>query len=442
MKRKCIMAMLTLSMLLGACGRDISGGEGNEVSAPRTGSGATVNYTENAGTLDVPDGQIGEEQTAALAQSSMALFAQSVAESGEGENVLVSPTSIITAFGMTENGAEKATLSQMEQVINGGISVDEMNPLLCDLADRFNSSKDVRWNVANSIWFKDDGRMRVNPDFAAKALSYYGADIWGAPFDESTVKDINNWVNDETRGMIPEVIDDLDEDARMCLINAIAFEGEWENKYRESDIQKNCDFTNADGSRSEVTLLHSEEDGYFTLGNGTGFVRPYKGGEYSFVGILPDEGITATDYVAALAENGAAFTDAVQNLNYDRDVYVWIPEFTTDYENEMSGMLTTMGMPDAFDQERAEFGAMMEPTDPSEVWDIWIGSVIHKTHIEVDREGTRAAAVTAVTMEAVCTAVAEYEPPVCISLDRPFVYAIVDNETGLPVFLGCMNTME
>ena len=388
-----------------------------------------------------PTGGITEARVGALAESSMSLFAESVANAESGENVLISPTSILMAFGMTENGAGGETLSQMESVIGGGLPIDEMNPPLYSMANRFESSADVQWNVANSIWFKDDGEMRIVDDFAAKARSYYGADIWGAPFDDSTVQDINFWVNNETHGMIPSVIDELSPDARMCLINAIAFEGEWKNQYEDSDIQEDRTFTNADGSTAPVTMLWSEEAGYFTLGQGTGFVRPYKGGEYSFVGILPDEGVSADEYAAALAGNGADFAEAVQNLNYDRDVYVSLPEFSLDYETEMSRQLSQMGMPDAFDPEKAEFSAMMEPTDPTVPWDIWISSVIHKTHIEVDRKGTRAAAVTAIEMEA-CSALEEYTEPVEIILDRPFVYAIVDNETGLPVFLGCQNTME
>lgn len=500
MKRKSIMAILTLSVLLGACGSEngqgahgetaleaagtehaestgstaaddgsdeadgsddagaaageqeeknaddmgsgeISKGEVGEIAMEsRTGAGP-VNYCENAEPLTIPSAGITENQIRALSDSSLRLFARSVAEADAGENVLISPTSVIMAFGMTENGARGNTLAQMETVINGGLSVDEMNPLLYEMAERFTASEEVRWNVADSIWFKDDGQMRVAEDFAAKARSYYGADIWGAPFDSGTVKDINDWVKEETFGMIPSVLSQLDPDARMCLINAIAFEGEWRDPYEDSDIQAGQSFRNADGSRTDVTLLASKEDACFTLGQGTGFVRPYKGGQYSFVGILPDQGILATDYAASLEACGADFASAVKNAEYDRDVYVSLPEFSMDYAAEMSDMLRKMGMADAFDGDRADFTAMMGPTDPSADCDIWIGSVIHKTHIDVDREGTRAAAVTAITMEA-CMAVADYEEPVVIVLDRPFVYAIVDNATGLPVFLGCMNTME
>ena len=115
-----------------------------------------------------------------------------------------------------------------------------------------------------------------------------------------------------------------------------------------------------------------------------------------------------------------------------------MPEFTTDYNREMSDVYKNMGMTRPFDEHNAQFGRMFTNDDESQ---IWIGKVIHKTHIEVDRKGTKAAAVTVVEMEK-CDAVFEPEPRDIIVLDRPFVYAIVDNSTGLPIFLGCQNSMQ
>ncbi len=466
MKKRLVMAVLAMSMTLGACGTT-----GNQPAAPEvpvntteptqaetpTGAPASEapapvkveeplpevssnaqNLTEGLGTIQAPDAGINAEQTEALSKASLQLFAEAVKREGEHPNVLLSPTSIQIAFGMTENGAKGGTLAQMEQVIGGGIVIDEMNPLLYSLSDRLRSSQEAEWNVANSIWFKNDGHWRVKDDFAQKALSWYGADIWEAPFDDSTVTDINNWVAKETKGMIPGIIDQIPEDARMYLVNAMAFEGEWLSEYTDNEIFENCEFTNADGSTSNVTMLWSNEDSYFTLGDGTGFVRDYKGGEYSFMGLLPVEGTDLDSYIASLAAEDVDLAAAIKNSEYG-NVIVEIPEFTDDYDIEMSEMLKDMGMDLPFDMAAADFTDMMEPVDVDGN-QIWLGRVLHKTHIEVDRVGTRAAAVTAIEVEAEDSC-EEYEEPVMIILDRPFIYGIIDNETGLPVFLGCVNTL-
>ena len=201
---------------------------------------------------------------------------------------------------------------------------------------------------------------------------------------------------------------------------------------------KRGEFTNADRSTSNCTMLSSTEDRYFTLGEGTGFIKPYKGGEYSFVGILPEEGVSPEEYIKDLVKNNEDFSKAVREAEYG-EVYVTMPEFTTDYGNEgMVDVYKNMGMNLPFDQDKADLKGIFTNDSNSKVW---IDKIIHKTHIEVDREGTRAAAVTAVEVDT-CAAVMPVAEPVVITLDRPFVYAIVDNETGIPVFLGCMNNMQ
>ena len=138
----------------------------------------------------------------------------------------------------------------------------------------------------------------------------------------------------------------------------------------------------------------------------------------------------------ALPEELAA---AIRESEYGT-VIVKIPEFTDDYDIEMSDMLTGMGMDIAFDPLRADFSNILETKD-GEDFPVCINRVLHKTHIEVDREGTRAAAVTAIEMECETACETVIQEPIRVILDRPFIYGIIDNETGLPVFLGCVNQM-
>ena len=447
MKKKIIAGLLAGIMLAGCGSTEISGGGtwgsgAEEQQGSRSGSGDTIDVTGTAELINVSYSQsdLKEEWIGALSGSSMNLFTNVLDNQGEGQNVCISPTSMMMAFGMTENGANGETLSQMESIINGGLSLEQMNPIMYAMADHFESAEDVEWNVANSIWFRNDGKLEVLPEFASAAKSWYDADIWMSAFDEGTVKDINKWVERETRGMIDEIIQSIDEQNRMILINAMAFEGKWMNEYEKSDILENCKFTNYDGTTSDVTMLHSLEYSYIELGDGVGFIRPYKGGEYSFVGILPDEGISVNQYIRDLAAGGEDFSEAIRNpQHYSGDIIVTMPEFKNEFDIKMNDVLIDMGMTVPFSYQEADFNGVMRSTS-DEVYDIYISSVIHKTFIEVDREGTRAAAVTAITLDA-CNAIAVYDPPMYINLDRPFVYAIVDNETGLPVFLGCVNSL-
>ena len=443
MKKRTIALALLTAMTLAACGNNGTAapepGVNKQVDIPYKGSGNSQDLTKDITTLKAPDTAISSEQVSALSVAGTKLFADTVAAEDPHANVLLSPISVALAFGMVEGGANGNTLSQMEAVIGGGNSADDMNSLLYNLSDRMKNAKDVNWNVANSLWFKDDGSWEIDPDFVSKAASWYDAKLWKAPFDDTTVTDINGWVNSQTRGMIPGIINNIPDQARMYIINALAFEAEWLNEYIDTQILEDQDFTNADGSTTKVTMLCSGESKYFELNGAYGFLRDYKGREYSFMGLLPEEGTDLNDYIKELGDSGADLSNAIRNIQYG-DVVVQIPEFKNDYDVEMSTVLQAMGMTDAFDREKADLTGMMKPVSGDD-YQVWIDQVLHKTHIEVDRKGTRAAAVTAVVVTEGCTSEEPYIPPIYVILDRPFIYGIIDNATGLPVFLGCMNQM-
>lgn len=384
--------------------------------------------------VSINDVTIDNKIVSSLSRSSVSMFAETAKRSDVNENILISPTSLVMALGMTENGALGETLAQMEDVVNGGLSVEEADPILRALYLKMNSSQSVEWNNANSIWFKDDGTIGLKEEFVSKATYFFGAELFKASFDEGTLKDINQWVSDQTKERIPKILDSISPDACTYLINAISFDAKWADKYQETSVHEHEKFTNADGSSCDVTMLTSKEERYFEFGEALGFIKPYEGYEYSFVGILPNEGTKISEYISWLGENAQGFAEAVRNSDY-ADVYVTMPEFTTEYGTEMSAVLKNMGMTDAFDPAKADFGNMVGADYP-----VAIDRVIHKTFINVDRSGTQAAAVTAVEMRVY--AVAPMEKQVTIDLNRPFIYAIVDNETGLPMFIGCINTLE
>ena len=342
----------------------------------------------------------------------------------DGKNTLISPLSVLCALAMTANGAEGETREQMEAVL--GMSVEELNLYLYSYINALPQGEKYKLSVANSIWFTDDDRFTVNQDFLQTNADYYGADIYKTPFDKQTLKDINNWVKNETDNMIPKVLEDIPDAAIMYLINALAFEAEWTEIYEKNQVRDKT-FTKEDGTKQDVELMYSTEGKYLEDENTTGFVKYYKERKYAFVALLPNEGVTVSEYVNSL--DGASLAALLANAE-SRSVETAIPKFESEYDIEMSSILEAMGMSNAFNVTFADFTGIGDSTEGG----IYISKVIHKTYIQVGEKGTKAGAVTAIEMND-----GSAGPPDEIKqvyLDRPFVYMLIDCETNTPFFIG------
>ena len=346
----------------------------------------------------------------------------------EGKNTLISPLSVLYALAMTANGADGETLTQMEKVL--GMDVDKLNSYMLAYLDLLPESKDYKMSLANSIWFKDDPNFAVEQSFLQTNADYYGAGAYKAAFDEGTRNDINNWVKEHTDGMIPEIIDEIPDEAIMYLVNALAFDAKWADEYEEHQIREGR-FTMEDGTRQNVDMMHSEEYTYLEDDLATGFIKYYKDRKYAFVAMLPNEGVSVSQYVDSLTSEHLR---ELLNNPQDLTVFASIPKFETEYDIEMSEVLQEMGMTDAFDYRVADFSKL--GTYNVDGMNICINRVLHKTFISVSEQGTRAGAATAVEMVAEgAMEIVEFKEVV---LDRPFVYMLIDCETNLPFFIGTM----
>lgn len=343
----------------------------------------------------------------------------------DDENTLVSPLSIMLALCMTANGADEGTLAQIEKVLGDGTKIGELNRYLLSYAKSLPNEPKSKFKISNSIWFKEG--FHVERDFLQTNADYYNANCYRSPFDEQTLKDINNWVKHKTDGMIDSILDRISEDAVMYLINAIVFDAEWETVYKESDIIKD-DFTNLDGRKTRVDFMHSFEARFLKDDSATGFVKSYKNGGYSFVALLPNEDVSIAEYINGLT--GEYFINTLENVK-NQSVSAYIPKFSYEYEVGLNDILKDMGMPDAFDESKADFSRMNPDVR------LVIADVLHKTFINVDEKGTKAGAVTKVEMAP--TSMPQGET---VMLDRPFVYAIVDNSTNLPLFIGAVTNLD
>ena len=376
----------------------------------------------------------GKAADDAFAQSQMRLavdlFQSSVLESKD-ENVLISPLSIQLALAMTANGADGNTKAEMEALLGGEISLEDLNEYLYSYVNNLPSAEKYKLQIANSIWFRDDeGRLQVEKGFLQKNANYYGAQAYKAAFDDQTLKDINNWVKDHTDGMIDSILDQIDEDAVMYLINALVFDAEWQHVYDKSDVYKGK-FTNIGGTEKQVDMMHSEESVYLQDENAIGFMKPYSGSKYNFAVLLPNEGIDIYEYIAGLTGEELLDTLSTPQLGM---VMATLPKFSYEYELTMNDVLKELGMPSAFSGDTADFSKMAHSSRDN----IYIGDVLHKTFISVDELGTKAGAVTKVQMNDESAPMSEW----VVTLNRPFVYMIIDNKTNLPVFIGTVMDVQ
>ncbi len=342
------------------------------------------------------------------------------------KNMMISPISILMAMGMVENGASGETLAQMEKTM--GCSLKDLNSWLKSWRVIQGNNQKTKTNIANSVWFKDQPYMKLSEPFMDRVSKIYGADIFLTDFGKEASKKVNQWVKDETYGMIDKLADSLDEDLIALLLNATAFEGKWAEKYTEDDIVKDQTFTRADGTKEKVDMLSSQESTYFKDSKFTGFTKAYEDGYY-FAAFLPKKGMTMQEAVASLT--ATRFNNLLNKKKVSGIVNVTMPSFKYDYETRaLKDVLAKMGMKDLFDGGKADLSKMIDSNSPAR---LYVSDIIHKTHIELDKEGTKAAAITAIEVK--CTSM-PMEEIYNVRLDRPFIYAIVDQATGTPVFVG------
>ena len=362
-----------------------------------------------------------------VADFSIELFKISMEET---ENSMISPLSVMLALSMAANGARGETLAQMEALLGRDIPLEALNEYLYSYVSGLQSEDNSKLHIANSIWFRDyEDILQVEPDFLQRNADYYGAAAYRSAFDAQTLKDINNWVKANTDGMIDEMLSEIKAEHMLFLINAITFDAEWLDMYSEYNISKG-DFTDINGVVKSVDLMRSSEYLYINEETATGFIKPYVNGGYSFVALLPKPGISIYEYVESLT--GTGFLDMIDRAKGNLiKIETFMPKFEYEYEITMNGVLESLGMTNAFDRGLADFRDMAA----SPVGNLFIGEVLHKTFISVDERGTRAGAATSVNAELLSG------PLATVRLDRPFVFAIIDDATNIPIFMGTLMTV-
>ena len=343
------------------------------------------------------------------------------------KNVMISPLSVSLALAMTYNGADGDTKAAMEKTLElAGLTVDEINENYKMLIDALASvDPKVLMSIANSIWYRQE--FDVEQDFFNVNQDYFYAKV--APLDfnnPDAVNTINNWVADKTNDKITEIINEIPSLAVMYLINAIYFKGIWKYEFDESDTQEKP-FYLSDGTTKDVPTMAQEASfNYFSNDIMQAVEMPYGAGNYSMIILLPQYNKTPDDIIDQL--NNENWNSWLNEFYEAEKVQIQLPKFKFEYKNLLKDELTNMGMGIAFDEYNADFSKI----NPLE--QLYISKVIHKTFVEVNEEGTEAAAVTAVEIS--LTSAGGGNGTIFFHVNKPFIFAIKEKYTNTIIFIG------
>ena len=454
----------------------------------------TVNLLDGLERTAVSSKQVDDTFRLSQYNLSVSLMQEIAKNEKNGGNMMISPLSFAQALSMAANGAKGETQAELTKLLGGELDMDALNQYYYDYTGGLLQSEKAKIDIANAVWFIDnDALIRVPQDYLRINKDYYDSDVFRSPFNEQTVKDINDWVSAKTDNMIPQLVNSLNPETVMMLVNAVYFDAEWLNPYEDFQVQDRwfylsegedylADFEKygsvpgsgyshdagfswpveweegswnsegfvpaadpdsgsgqaeeagtADGPGADravkAELMFSSESTYLENDSMTGFMRPYQGSGYSFVGLLPKKNTSVQECIANMTG------DTLKELFANKEkcaVDCAIPKFSADFEVNLIPVMQALGVERAFDSTTADF------TGLNEYGATWINKALQKTRIEVDEKGTRAAAVTGIGLGGGAMPMQSKE----VILDHPFIYMIVDNRTELPLFIGCVMKPE
>lgn len=348
--------------------------------------------------------------------------------SEEGKNIMISPLSISIALAMVMNGASGENLEEMKDVMEfDEMTMEEVNAQFFNLINSLvDADKDLVLSIANSIWMDENFEPDVKEAFLSALEDSYLAEPYSLDFaDAATPDTINDWVSDNTNGKIEKIVEKIGADTVMYLINAIYFKAAWTLTFDEKNTYEGT-FTKSDETTITVDLMTFEESQEFEFYS-SGYedddysvVRlPYGREKFAFYGIIPNGNGTVEDLIDDMKEDG--IDKYFENLEKG-EVPVMLPKFKFEWEESLVEIFKSLGMEKAFVE-----GGFLNLAENGE--GLYISDIKHKTFIEVNEEGTEAAAVTSVEFGNTAMPDGFYGT-------KPFVYIIRDDRSGTILFMG------
>lgn len=351
---------------------------------------------------------------------------EEVLKQENNKNVFISPASVAIALDMTYNGANGSTQRAMAKALElQGLSLQEINSSNAALKQLLeNSDPEIQLNIANSLWANQG--VKFNPDFIKKNQDFYQAKVTNLNFqDPNSVSKINNWVSESTRGRIDKIVEKIEPDQVLFLLNAIYFKGKWTNEFDKQQTVQQPFYLTSGTQKQHPMMSQKGKYKYYENEQFQAASLPYgKDGKFSFYVFLPKKNSNLKSFYENLnAENWEKWISQFSL----REGLIRLPRFKMDYEITLNTALEALGIGEAFTNQ-ADFSQMGQ--------NFQISEVKHKTFVEVNEEGTEAAATTSVGVTAVSATV--NQQPFQMIVDRPFFCAIRDNQTGSILFMGAI----
>ncbi len=349
---------------------------------------------------------------------------QEINNTGNETNLCISPMSVSLALAMVYNGANGATKTAMENTLGfSGMSTEQINisqGMLLDYFQELDSA--VQLEIANSIWYRNS--FSVKDEFVKVNEEYYDAEVTGLEFNNQAPKIINNWVNEKTQGLIPEIITDIPPLLRMILINAIYFKGSWTHPFDEDDTQEEQFYLTEDSVTLCPMMFLDRRFSYHANEIFQVIDVPYGQKDYSMTVFLPVPEISVDSLIGLIDRNSwNNWTKRLANA----EGMLYLPRFKFAYSATLNPYLSALGMDICFSTQNADFSGISDEY-------LYINEVIHKAFIETNEEGTEAAAVTSVGMKTL--SITPLSPKFTMRVDRPFLFAIRERQSGAILFLG------
>ena len=386
---------------------------------------------DNSSTNTPPQLSFSPEQAEILQSSNqfgMELFRDLADDLPGNNNLFISPLSVYLALTMTYNGAATKTATDMQNTLGyGDLTKEEINQSCKDLVNIIlHADPKVTMEIANSIWYRNT--VEVKQNFILLNQNYFDADVKPSDFnDQGTVGLINNWVKDKTHKKIDKVINEISPNAIMYLINAIYFKGTWKYTFDKTKTTFKPFYLNQTDTAMVPFMEQTATINYFENDLLEAIELPYGNKGFSMVVLVPKDGETVNDLIASLSEtNWQSWNSGMNQIK----LKVLMPRFKFSYDTLLNESLKTLGMSKAFSPNEADF------TNIADLKPLFISFVLHKSFVDVNEDGTEAAAVTVVGVE---TTASPIDQPKTFIANKPFIFAIKENTNNTILFSGLIN---
>jgi serine protease inhibitor len=350
-----------------------------------------------------------------------------IAKEQPRENIFISPFSVSTALQMVGNGAVGVTKTEMQHVLKtDGLSPDKLNVASKSLNESLNSKRDVILNLANGIWYQKE--FHLKPGFISHDKYFFEAELAGVDFGSpKSAQTINDWAEKKTHGKIKDLFQfPFPPLTRVILANAIYFKGKWREPF-DKDQTKPRPFHLPDSESKQTPMMQQHRHFSYRETDDFQAVRlGYSGRYLDMILFLPKTNSSPQKLLAELS--AASWQDDILPQFEDREGTLVFPKFKVNYDVELNQPLESLGMKRVFDPHAADFSAMAD--EP-----LFVSEVKQKSFVEVNEEGTEAAAVTGISVTAM-GAMPVPQPPFEMVVDRPFFFVIADERTQSILFMG------